>query len=122
MHTWEVQNTAELPPRRAGEEKRILIIFVLNHKLITTMNILLTLLFGAIAGWLAGFFVIKDKGGLIWNIIIGLLGGVVGGWLLGLIGAGGSFWSQWYGQIVSALIGAVVLLWVWNQVKKLFKK
>ena len=86
------------------------------------MNILLTLLFGAIAGWLAGFFVIKDKGGLIWNIIIGLLGGFVGGRLLGLIGASGSFWSQWYGQIVSALIGAVVLLWVWNQVKKLLKK
>ena len=37
------------------------------------MNILITLLFGAIAGWLAGFFVIKEKGGLIWNIIIGLL-------------------------------------------------
>ena len=74
------------------------------------MNILLTLLFGAIAGWLAGFFVIKDKGGLIWNIIIGLLG------------ASGSFWSQWYGQIVSALIGAVVLLAVWNFIKKLFKK
>ncbi len=36
------------------------------------VNILLTLLFGAIAGWLAGFFVVKDKGGLIWNIIIGL--------------------------------------------------
>ena len=29
------------------------------------MNILITLLFGAIAGWLAGFFVIKEKGGLI---------------------------------------------------------
>ena len=51
------------------------------------MNILITLLFGAIAGWLAGFFVIKEKGGLIWNIIIGLLGGVVGGWLLGKLGA-----------------------------------
>ena len=49
------------------------------------MNILITLLFGAIAGWLAGFFVIKEKGGLIWNIIIGLLGGVVGGWLLGKV-------------------------------------
>jgi len=83
------------------------------------MNIILTLLFGAIAGWLAGFFVIKDKGGLIWNIIIGLLGGFVGGWLLG---AEGSFWQEWYGQIVCALIGAVVLLWVWNQIKKLFKK
>ena len=86
------------------------------------MNIILTLLFGAIAGWLAGYFVFKEKGGLLWNIIIGLLGGVVGGWLLGLLGASGSFWSQWYGQIASALIGAVVLLFVWNTLKKLFKK
>ena len=84
-------------------------------------NILLTLLFGAIAGWLAGFFVWKEKGGLIWNIIIGLLGGFVGGWLLGKLGATGSFWSQWYGQILCALIGAVILLWVWNLIKKLLK-
>ena len=55
------------------------------------VNILLTLLFGAIAGWLAGFFVWKDKGGLIWKII-------------------------------SAVIGAVILLWIWNVLKKLFKK
>lgn len=82
------------------------------------MGILLTLLFGAIAGWLAGFFVNKDKGGLLWNIIIGLIGGFVGGWLLGLIGATGSFWSHWYGQIISAVIGAVVLLWIWNKIKK----
>ena len=82
------------------------------------MNILITLLIGAVAGWLAGFFVFKDKGGLLWNIIIGLLGGVVGGWLLGLIGADGSFWSQLYGQIVSALIGSVVLLWIWNLIRK----
>ena len=85
------------------------------------MNIILTLLFGAIAGWLAGFFVVKDKGGLIWNIIIGLLGGLLGGWLLGKLGADGAFWSQWYGQIVCALIGAVVLLLIWNWIKKLFK-
>ena len=85
------------------------------------VNILLTLLFGAIAGWLAGFFVWKDKGGLIWNIIIGLLGGWFGGWLLGKIGATGSFWSQWYGQILSAVIGAVVLIWVWHLIKKLLK-
>ena len=59
------------------------------------MNILITLLIGAVAGWLAGFFVFKDKGGLLWNIII-----------------------QWYGQIVSALIGSVVLLWIWNLIRK----
>ena len=85
------------------------------------MNIILTLLFGAIAGWLAGFFVFKEKGGLIWNIIIGLLGGLVGGWLLGKLGASGSFWSMGSGQIVCALIGAVVLLWCWNLIKKLLK-
>lgn len=85
------------------------------------MNLIITLLMGAVAGWLAGFFVFKEKGGLIWNIIIGLLGGVVGGWLLGKLGASGSFWAQWYGQIVCAAIGAVVLLWVWNFIKKLVK-
>ena len=84
------------------------------------VNLLITLLFGAIAGWLSGFFVAK-KGGLLWNIIIGLLGGVVGGWLLGKLGATGSFWSQWYGQIVCAVIGAVVLLGVWNLIKKILK-
>ena len=86
------------------------------------MNIILTLLFGAIAGWLAGFFVIKAKAGLIWNILIGLVGGFVGGWLLRLIGATGSFWTHWYGQIVCAVIGAVVLLCIWNLLRKLFKK
>lgn len=85
------------------------------------MNIIITLLIGAVAGWLSGFFVKKDKGGIIWNIIIGLLGGFVGGWLLGKIGAGGAFWAQWYGQIVCAVIGAVVLLAIWNILKKFFK-
>ena len=84
------------------------------------VNILITLLFGAVAGWLAGFFV-KSKGGLLWNIIIGLLGGLLGGWLLGKLGANGSFWTQWYGQIVCAVIGAVILLWLFNLIKKLLK-
>ena len=33
------------------------------------MNIILTLFFGALAGWLTGFFVVKEKGGLIWNMV-----------------------------------------------------
>jgi uncharacterized membrane protein YeaQ/YmgE (transglycosylase-associated protein family) len=35
-----------------------------------------------------------------------------------MLGAGGSFWSQWYGQIISAVIGAVILLWIWNKIRK----
>ena len=52
---------------------------------------------------------------------ITLLFGAIAGWLLGLIGTDGSFWSQWYGQILSAVIGAVVLIWVWNLIRKAVK-
>ena len=85
------------------------------------MSIILWLLFGAISGWLAGFFIFKAKSGLIWNIIIGLLGGLVGGWLFGKLGITGAFWTAWYGQIIRAVIGAVVLLAVWNLIRKLIK-
>ena len=55
------------------------------------------------------------------NILITLLFGAIAGWLLGQIGANGSFWSMWYGQIASAVIGAVVLILVWRLIKKLLK-
>ena len=42
-------------------------------------------------------------------------------WGIGKIGATGSFWSMWYGQIISAVIGAVVLILVWRLIKKLIK-
>ena len=85
------------------------------------INILLTLFFGAIAGWLAGLLIWKTRGGIIWNIIIGLLGGVVGGWLLGKLGATGAFWSQWYGQILSAVLGAVILIWIYHLIRRILK-
>lgn len=78
-------------------------------------SLLITLLIGAVAGWAAGFFVFKDKGGLIWNIIIGLLGGWVGGNLLSWLGV--SWGGTILGQIVTAIIGAVILLWIWNLIR-----
>ena len=55
------------------------------------------------------------------SILITLLFGAIAGLLLGKIGATGSFWSMWYGQIVSAVIGAVVLILVWRLIKKILK-
>lgn len=57
----------------------------------------------------------------VMSILITLLFGAIAGWLLGKIGATGSFWSMWYGQIVSAVIGAVVLILVWRLIKKILK-
>ncbi len=73
------------------------------------------LLIGAVAGWLAGL-VMKGGGfGLLGNMVIGIIGAFVGGFLFGLIGisAGGLI-----GSIITATIGAIVLLFVIGVLKK----
>jgi len=80
------------------------------------MNLIITLIIGAVAGWLAGFFVFKSKGGLLWNIIIGLIGGFVGGNVLNWLHV--DFGSTIGGAILTSLIGAVILLWIINLFRK----
>lgn len=73
------------------------------------------LLIGAVAGWLAGL-VMKGGGfGLLGNMVIGIIGAFVGGFLFGLIGisAGGLI-----GSVITATIGAIVLLFVIGVLKK----
>lgn len=65
------------------------------------------LLIGLIAGWL-GNLIMKGRGrGLIINLIVGIIGGILGGWLFGLFGLVpiGTF-----GSLVTAVVGAIVLL------------
>jgi uncharacterized membrane protein YeaQ/YmgE (transglycosylase-associated protein family) len=49
-------------------------------------NLVIFLLIGAVAGWLAGMLVRGGGFGLLGNIVIGILGAVVGGLLFGLLG------------------------------------
>ena len=77
------------------------------------MGFLWFLIVGAIAGWLAGQ-VMKGRGfGLVGNIIVGILGGLAGGFLLGGKLGGGTV-----GSILTASIGAVVLLAIIGVLKK----
>jgi uncharacterized membrane protein YeaQ/YmgE (transglycosylase-associated protein family) len=71
-------------------------------------SIIVMLIVGAIAGWLAGQIVRGFGFGLLWNIIIGIVGAFVGGWLLMQLGF--VPFSGFVGSIVNAVIGAVVLL------------
>lgn len=48
--------------------------------------ILVWIIVGAVAGWLAGLVVRGFGFGLVGNIIVGILGAVLGGWLFGAIG------------------------------------
>ena len=70
--------------------------------------ILIILIVGAIAGWLAGQIVRGMGFGLIGNIVVGIVGAFVAGWLLPRIGIiiGGGFIAA----VINAFIGAVILL------------
>lgn len=76
--------------------------------------IIIMLVVGAVAGWLAGQ-VMKGAGfGLIGNIIVGILGAIVAGFLLpGIIPIPGLI-----GQIISSTIGAIILLFVIGLLKR----
>lgn len=67
------------------------------------------ILIGLVVGWLASLIVKGSGSGFIVNIIIGILGGVLGGWLFSLFGLVpvGTF-----GSLLTALVGAIVLLWL----------
>jgi uncharacterized membrane protein YeaQ/YmgE (transglycosylase-associated protein family) len=72
------------------------------------MGILVWIIFGAIAGWLA-HLITGRGGGLITNIIVGIVGAFIGGFLMSLFGGGGVTGFNLYSFIV-AVLGAVVLL------------
>jgi uncharacterized membrane protein YeaQ/YmgE (transglycosylase-associated protein family) len=75
------------------------------------MNPLLyTILIGAVAGWLAGFFVKGVGYGIIGNVIVGVIGSSVGNWLLGALGV--SFGQTLVGQILTGAVGAAALMFV----------
>jgi uncharacterized membrane protein YeaQ/YmgE (transglycosylase-associated protein family) len=71
-------------------------------------SIIIMLIVGAIAGWLAGQIVRGFGFGLIWNIVLGIVGAFIGVWLLTQLGF--IPFSGFVGSIVNATIGAVILL------------
>jgi uncharacterized membrane protein YeaQ/YmgE (transglycosylase-associated protein family) len=82
----------------------------------TLEGILIWLIVGAIAGWLAGL-IVKGYGlGLIGNIVVGIIGAVIAGWLLPRLGIaiGGGFIAS----IINAVIGAIILLVIIGLVRR----
>lgn len=74
-----------------------------------THSLIIFLVIGAVAGWLAGLLMRGGGFGLFGNIVVGIVGSVIGGFLFGLLGitAGGLV-----GSLVTAVVGAAVLLFV----------
>ncbi len=70
---------------------------------------------GLIAGILAKWVMPgPDPGGVIVTIIIGIVGAFIGGWILGLLGLSGGAGELSVGSILTATLGAIVLLAIYR--------
>ncbi len=80
------------------------------------MSILIWIISGIVAGWLAGVIVKGGGFGLIGDLIVGLIGGLIGGWLAGILGLQA---SSWFGQTLVAALGGVVFVVVLRAIRRL---
>lgn len=81
----------------------------------TMEGLIIFLLIGAVAGWLAGVVVKGGGFGLVGDIVVGILGAVVAGLLLPRLGLG---LNGIAGEIIFAAIGAIILLVIVRLIKR----
>ena len=79
-------------------------------------SIIVWLIVGAIAGWLAGLIVKGGGFGLLGNIVLGIIGAVVAGWLLPTLGV--HLGTGIIGAIIDSVIGGVVVLVIISLIKR----
>lgn len=77
--------------------------------------IILGLLAGIIAKWIMPG---RDPGGFIMTTLLGIIGAIVGGWLGSLAGIGGPVTAFTLGGLVTAIIGALVVLVIYRMVRR----
>lgn len=84
----------------------------------TTQGFIMTLILGALAGWIASMIMGKDaKMGSVANIIVGIVGSMIGGWIYNAAFANGATPNTFL-QILWAVIGACLLLWIIGLITK----
>lgn len=79
-------------------------------------TLLIWIIVGGVAGWLAGQVVRGFGFGLVGNIIVGILGAILAGWLFGAVGF--TFFPGILNAILTAFLGAVILLLIVRVIKR----
>lgn len=79
------------------------------------MSFIIWIVIGGIAGFIAEK-VTKSNHGLLTNIIIGMVGSVVGGYVARLLDL--RFAGGFIDQLVIATVGAILLVFLYKQIKK----
>lgn len=80
------------------------------------MSILVWIIFGALAGWIASLIMRTDEEqGAMMNIIIGIVGAVIGGFIARALGGSGVTGFN-LGSLIVAILGAILLLGLYKTV------
>ncbi len=80
------------------------------------MNIILWIVLGALAGWIAEM-IMNTSHGLLENIILGIVGAFIGGFLMNLLGYAGVSGFNFY-SIVVAVLGAILVIFIGRQLHR----
>ena len=82
------------------------------------MGFIAWIILGLLAGFIASKLVNHTGSGILLDIVIGVVGAIVGGFISVKLGLGPleGFWSPWTWLV--SILGAVVLLLIWNAVSK----
>ncbi len=84
----------------------------------STQSLIIILLIGGIAGWLAGIVVRGFGFGILGNIVVGIVGAFLGSWLFPRLGLNLNLGGGMLGSILFAFVGAVVLLLLIRLIKR----
>jgi uncharacterized membrane protein YeaQ/YmgE (transglycosylase-associated protein family) len=79
------------------------------------MSVIAWIIIGLIAGWLAAKITNAPRG-LVRNLIVGLVGALVGGFLFSKLDI--HVVPDFWGNLITATIGAVVLLLLWQAIRR----
>ena len=85
--------------------------------MMATNSLIVILIIGLIAGWLAGQIMKGGGFGLIGDIVVGVIGAFIGGWLWVTLGFRASDRGG-LSAIVSATVGACILLFIVRLIKR----
>ncbi|EPE97609.1 GlsB/YeaQ/YmgE family stress response membrane protein [Rhizobium grahamii] len=79
------------------------------------MSVISWIILGLIAGFIGSKIVNKSGAGMLMDIVLGIVGAIVGGVIFSFFGASGVTGINIYSLVV-AVIGAVVVLWLYHAV------
>ncbi|WP_380058947.1 GlsB/YeaQ/YmgE family stress response membrane protein (plasmid) [Falsihalocynthiibacter sp. SS001] len=80
------------------------------------LGLLITIVIGALIGWVASLIVSGGPSSLLGDILIGIGGSFLAGWVLPMLGV--SFGSGFLGAFIASVLGAIVLILIYRAIRK----